>query len=94
MKRLLRLALATLVVFAFATGPALPMPHMLGMDCHAECPECAFECCCAPAIAIHAASNVHSTSANGSAAARWVFATPWPAAVPGFPGAPPRGPPS
>lgn len=94
MRRLPRLAFAAVVVFAFATGPALPMPHMLGMDCHAECPECAFECCCAPAIAIHAASDVPSTSANGSAAAPWVFATPSPAATPGFPGAPPRGPPS
>ena len=90
----LRLAFGALVVFAFATGPALPSPHMLGMDCSADCPECATECCCGPATGIEVESGVHSTPEASAPPARRLPAAPWPAADPGFPGAPPRGPPA
>lgn len=94
MNRLLRAVLGTLVVLAFLAGPAIATPHMLGMDCSADCPECVAECCCGPAIAI-----LVPVGASGSAIAPTVDPVPlWAApaitADPLFPGTPPRGPPA
>ena len=94
MRLLLRLVLGALVVFAFATGPALSTPHMLGMDCSADCPECVAECCCGPAVAISRPSGVQVAPAASPAPAGCPLATPPAAAGPGFPGTPTRGPPA
>lgn len=94
MKRLLRLAFATLVVFAFATGPGLPTPHMLGMDCSADCPECVTECCCGPAVGLEAPAAPGAPRAATSGTGVRMPATSNPVADPRLPGAPTRGPPS
>lgn len=94
MRVLPRLALAALVVFAFSTGPALSTPHMLGMDCSADCPECVAECCCGPAVAISRPSGGHAAPAVRPASAARPLAAPPAAADPGFPGTPTRGPPA
>ena len=94
MRLLLRLALGAVVVFAFATGPALPMPHMLGMDCSADCPECAAECCCGPAVAISGPSGIQVAPAASPGPAGSALAAPPATGGPGFPGAPTRGPPA
>ena len=94
MRFLLRLALGAFVVFAFATGPALATPHMLGMDCSAECPECVAECCCGPAVAIGGPSGVQVAPAATTAPAVGPLAAPLAAAGPRCPGTPTRGPPA
>ncbi len=94
MRLLPRLALGAFIVFAFATGPALPTPHMLGMDCSAECPECVAECCCGPAVAIGGPSGIQVAPAATTAPAGCPLAAPSAAADPGFPGTPTRGPPA
>ncbi|MYF77393.1 MAG: hypothetical protein F4174_08745 [Acidobacteria bacterium] len=94
MRFLLRLALGAFVVFALATGPALPMPHMMGMDCHTDCPECVAECCCGPAVAISGPSGIQVAPAASPGPAGRLLAAPPAAAGPGFPGTPTRGPPA
>ena len=94
MRLLPRLALGAFIVFAFANGPALPMPHMLGMDCSAECPECAAECCCGPAVAISRPAGIQVAPAASPAPAGRPLAAPPAAAGSGFPGTPTRGPPA
>ena len=94
MRLLLRLVLGALVVFAFATGPALSTPHMLGMDCSVECPECVAECCCGPAVAIGGPSGIQVAPAASPGPAVGPLAASLAAAGPRCPGTPTRGPPA
>lgn len=94
MRRLPGPALAVLVVLAFTFGPGLPTPHMLGMDCSADCPECATECCCGPAVAFHIEAAAAPSFVRRTPAAVPLRAALTPRTDPRLPGAPPRGPPS
>lgn len=94
MKIPLRIVAVLAILVAFSGAQVFATPHMLGMDCAADCPECVTECCCGPA-----ASGELPVSTESPRVPDRVGARPSLAAVPILPcrvcpGAPPRGPPA
>ena len=94
MKSPLRFATALFVVAAFFAAQGFATPHMLGMDCDADCPDCAVECIgCQVASAEPPQPLDTAGDQTGPKEVAQVGAA-FTASAPRRPGAPPRGPPA